>query len=135
MYKKYFMPILVLLILSLGLRWLEVLLTGQIGFIIITILRASLLFWFGLTLNVSHRRRNEKWFRKVLISFVFIFFLVWDLGYIMIPELKAFFNNIGLYGYIVYLIYIYCGWAFFDWKSNFLFLSFSDINLDLTNNG
>lgn len=114
MYKKYFMPILVLLILSLGLRWLEVLLTGQIGFIIITILRASLLFWFGLTLNVSHRRRNEKWFRKVLISFVFIFFLVWDLGYIMIPELKAFFNSIGLYGYIVYLIYIYCGWAFFD---------------------
>lgn len=114
MYKKYIMPIIVLLIMSVGLRWLDLIITGQIGFIIITVLRALLLFWFGLTLNVTHRRRNETWLRKVIISFVFIFFLVWDLGYIMIPELKSFFDSIGLYGYIVYLIYTYCGWAFFD---------------------
>ena len=114
MYKKYLMPILVMLILSVGLRWLAVVLTGQLGFIIITVLRALLLFWFGLTMNFSHRRKYETWLRKVFISFIFIFFLVWDLGYIMIPELKSFFDNIGLYGYIVYLIYIYCGWAFFD---------------------
>ncbi len=108
------MPIIVLLIMSVGLRWLDLILTGQIGFIIITVLRALLLFWFGLTLNVTHRRRNETWLRKVIISFVFIFFLVWDLGYIMIPELKNLFDSIGLYGYIVYLIYTYCGWDFFD---------------------
>ncbi len=114
MYKRYLLPLLVLLILSIGLRWLELILTGHVGFIILTILRSLLLFWFGLTLNHAHRRRNETWLRKVIISFVFIFFLVWDLGYIMIPELKNFFDNIGLYGYIVYLIYIYCGWAFFD---------------------
>ena len=52
--------------------------------------------------------------KKVIVSFVMIFFLVWDLGYIMIPELKAVFDNLGIIGYIVYLIYIYCGWSFFD---------------------
>lgn len=108
------MPIAVMLLMSIGLRWLSVVLTGELGNAIIILLRSLLLFWYGLTLNNSHKRRNETWLRKVIISFVFIFFLVWDLGYIMIPELKNFFDNIGLYGYIVYLIYIYCGWAFFD---------------------
>lgn len=114
MYRKYFLPIAVLLGLSLGVRWLDPLLNGTLGEAIIIILRAVLLFCFGLSLNIAKRKRYETWVRKVLISFVFIFFLVWDLGYIMIPELKTIFNYLGLYGYIVYLIYIYCGWSFFD---------------------
>ncbi|MDD6004893.1 MAG: hypothetical protein ACI4P1_02400 [Erysipelotrichaceae bacterium] len=114
MYRKYFLPIAVLLGLSLGVRWLDPLLNGTLGEAIIIILRAVLLFCFGLSLNIAKRKRYETWVRKVLISFVFIFFLVWDLGYIMIPELKTVFNYLGLYGYIVYLIYIYCGWSFFD---------------------
>ena len=114
MYRKYFLPIEVLLGLSLGVRWLDPLLNGTLGEAIIIILRAVLLFCFGLSLNIAKRKRYETWVRKVLISFVFIFFLVWDLGYIMIPELKTVFNYLGLYGYIVYLIYIYCGWSFFD---------------------
>ena len=114
MYRKYFLLIAVLLGLSLGVRWLDPLLNGTLGEAIIIILRAVLLFCFGLSLNIAKRKRYETWVRKVLISFVFIFFLVWDLGYIMIPELKTVFNYIGLFGYIVYLIYIYCGWSFFD---------------------
>ena len=114
MYRKYFLPIAVLLGLSLGVRWLDPLLNGTLGEAIIIILRAVLLFCFGLSLNIAKRKRYETWVRKVLISFVFIFFLLWDLGYIMIPELKTIFNYLGLYGYIVYLIYIYCGWSFFD---------------------
>ena len=114
MYRKYFLPIAVLLGLSLGVRWLDPLLNGTLGEAIIIILRAVLLFCFGLSLNIAKRKRYETWVRKVLISFVFIFFLVWDLGYIMIPELKTVFNYLGLNGYIVYLIYIYCGWSFFD---------------------
>ena len=114
MYRKYFLPIAVLLGLSLGVRWLDPLLNGTLGEAIIIILRAVLLFCFGISLNIAKRKRYETWVRKVLISFVFIFFLVWDLGYIMIPELKTVFNYLGLYGYIVYLIYIYCGWSFFD---------------------
>ncbi len=114
MVRKYLLPLAILLVLSVGLRWLDPLLNGQIGEAIIIILRACLLFMFGLSLNVAKKRRYETWVRKVIISFVFIFFLVWDLGYIMIPELKTAFNYIGLYGYIVYLVYIYCGWSFFD---------------------
>lgn len=114
MYRKYFLPLGVLLALSLGLRWLDPLLNGSLGEAIIIILRAILLFCFGLSLNIGKRKKYETWVRKVIISFVFIFFLVWDLGFIMIPELKTIFNYLGLYGYIVYLIYIYCGWSFFD---------------------
>lgn len=114
MYKKYFLPIAILLCLSLGLRWLAPLLSGDIGEMFIIILRAGLLFAFGLSLNVSKRRRYETWIRKVIISFVMIFFLVWELGLIMIPELKNIFDTLGFSGYIVYLIYIYCGWSFFD---------------------
>lgn len=114
MYKKYFYPLGVLLLMSIGLRWLEVLLSGSFEFYVMTILRALLLFWFGLTLNVGKRQRHETWLRKVLISFIFIFFLVWELGFAMIPQLNIIFSNLGLYGYIIYLIYIYCGWSFFD---------------------
>lgn len=114
MNKKYFLPLGVLLLLSLGIRWLDPLLNGGFGNFVITVLRAGLLFSFGLCMNVGKRRKNETWVRKVLISFIFIFFLVWELGYVMIPELKNIFDFLGLYGYIVYLVYIYCGWSFFD---------------------
>ena len=114
MYRKYFLPLGVLLLLSVGVRWIDPLLNGSFGDAIVTILRAGLLFSFGLCLNYGKRRKNETWVRKVIISFMFIFFLVWELGYVMIPELKNIFDFLGIYGYIVYLVYVYCGWSFFD---------------------
>ena len=114
MYRKYLLPIALILCLSLGIRWLAPFLTGSVGTAIIVILRACILFGFGLSLNYAKRKRYETWVRKVVISFVFIFFLVWDLGFIMLPELWTIFDSLGVSGYIVYLIYIYCGWSFFD---------------------
>ena len=114
MYRRYILPLLLLLALSLGLRWLGVILSGHLGNALLIILRAVLLFSFGMSLNIAKRRRYESWLKKVIVSFVFIFFLVWDMGYVMIPELKQIFNWLGLYGYIVYLIYIYCGYIFFE---------------------
>ena len=114
MYRRYILPLLLLLALSLGLRWLSLVLTGSLGQALLIILRAVLLFSFGISLNIAKRRRYESWLKKVIVSFVFIFFLVWDLGYVMIPELKTIFDWLGLNGYIVYLIYIYCGYVFFD---------------------
>ena len=116
MYRRYILPLLLLLALSLGLRWLGLILTGDVGNALLIILRAVLLFSFGMSLNIAKRRRYESWVKKVIVSFVFIFFLVWDLGYVMIPELKTIFDLMGLSGYIVYLIYIYCGYVFFDWS-------------------
>ena len=114
MYRKYLLPIALLLCLSLGIRWLAPFLTGSVGSAIITILRACILFGFGLSLNFAKHKRYETWVRKVIVSFVFIFFLVWDMGFIMLPELWTVFDSLGISGYIVYLIYIYCGWSFFD---------------------
>lgn len=114
MYRKYFLPLGILLLLSLGVRWLDPILNGALGEAFIIILRSALLFSFGLSLNIGKRRKYESWFRKVIISFIYIFFLVWELGFVMIPQLKNVFDYLGLYGYIVYLIYLYCGWSFFD---------------------
>lgn len=114
MYRKYFLPLGVLLLLSVGIRWIDPLLNGPFGDGIVTVMRACLLFSFGLSLNVGKRKKHETWLRKVLISFILIFFLVWELGFVMIPELKNIFNFLGIYGYIVHLVYVYCGWSFFD---------------------
>jgi len=110
MYRKYLLPMGIILCLSLLLRWLDAWLADWM----VIVLRCCGLFCFGMSLNFGKHKKYETWLRKVIISFVLIFFLVWELGYVMIPQLKSFFDVLGLYGYIVYLIYIYCGWAFFD---------------------
>ena len=103
-----------MLALALFLRYLTGYLTGQLGLIILVLIRATLLFCFGLSLNIAKHKRYETWVRKVFISFIMIFFVVWEMGYIMIPQLKNFFTMLGFNGLIVYLLYIYCGWSFFD---------------------
>ena len=39
-------------------------------------------------------------------------FLLWDLGYIVFPQLKSIFNFLGIQGFVIYMVYVYCGWAF-----------------------
>ena len=43
-----------------------------------------------------------------------MFFLLWALGYIVFPQLKSIFNFLGIQGFVIYMVYVYCGWAFFD---------------------
>lgn len=114
MFKRYGLPMLIMIVLGIGINILQSFLHGEIGNIIIKITICALLFSFGLVLNNRKRSRNESWFKKIVISFFLIFFLVWDLGYIMIPQLKSFFNLLGINGLIIYLVYICCGWSFFD---------------------
>lgn len=114
MLKRYGYPILIILIISLGLNLLRSLLYGSFYNSLFIILYACLLFSFGVSLNLYKRSKNQSWFKKLVISFFLIFFLVWQLGYVMIPELKSFFNLLGFTDNVISLIYIYCGWSFFD---------------------
>lgn len=112
--KKYGMPVLVALVGALLVRLVDAYLSFPGVNDLVTILRVMVLFGFGLTLNQHGRRRNESWVKKLVIAFVVFFFVCWELGYIVFPELKAAFNFLGIYGFVVNMVYVYCGWCFFD---------------------
>ena len=110
--RKYGFPIITIFLLSFCLGYLERLLTAE-AMILVTILRAGLLFYFGICLSPS-RKRSQKWVGKVIISFIFALFLVYEIGYLPFYEINAFLRFLGIRGYIIYLIYILCGRYFFD---------------------
>jgi hypothetical protein len=112
--RRYGLPILIILLTGISLNTLGIILSGDIGSKIIIILRCVLMFVFGLNMYVGRKKRNQSWIKKLVISFFLIFFLVWDLGFVMIPELKTIFNFLGIKSYVIYLVYIYCGYAFYD---------------------
>ncbi|RRC92137.1 hypothetical protein EII25_04845 [Erysipelotrichaceae bacterium OH741_COT-311] len=112
--KKYIYPILTLICLSIGLNILPMILSHALLIIVKTIFISVMLFIFGMLLNVRKRSRYESWFKKVVLSFLWFFFLFYQFGYIMIPQLHRLFQLLGIQGNIIYFIYIYLGWAFFD---------------------
>lgn len=113
MFNRYLKPLLIIFILAFVLNWIASITPDNFNFLII-ITRCFLLFYFGISLSFKNGKKNQAWLSKIIISFVVIFFLVWELDYIMIPQLKNFFDFVGFNGYIIYLIYIYCGYCFFQ---------------------
>lgn len=113
-YRRYGLPFLIMIVGGLIVRLFNNYLPGAVRSVLVTIAVAVILFAFGLSLNIHKKRRDESWFKKLVISFFLIFFLLWDLGYIVFPQLKSVFNFLGIQGFVIYMVYVYCGWAFFD---------------------
>ncbi|MEF9968235.1 MAG: hypothetical protein RR766_06930 [Longicatena sp.] len=78
---------------------------------IITILVAATCFAFGISLHFG--KRSNGWIQKFVVAIFFIFFIFWDLGYVVLPQLKYFFDVIGINGFVIRLFYVFCGWSFF----------------------
>lgn len=114
MFRRYGLPLLIILLMGVALNTLAVILSGDVEFYFITVTRCVLTFTFGLSLFQGRKKRNQSWLKKLMISFLLIFFLIWELGFVMIPELKSVFNFLGINGFIIYLVYAYCGYAFYD---------------------
>ena len=112
--KRYGIPFLIMIVSGLTVRLFNTYLPGSIRHVMVTIAVAVGLFAFGLSLHVHKKRRDESWFKKLVISFFLMFFLLWDLGYIVFPQLRSLFHFLGIEGFVIYMVYIYCGWAFFD---------------------
>lgn len=89
-------------------------LSGSIANTLVIITRALVMFGFGISLNTAKRRRNESWLKKIFVSFFLIFFIFWDLGYVVLPQLKVFFNFLGIEGFVLNCFYVYLGASFFD---------------------
>ncbi len=112
--KRYGFPFLVMIISGLLVRFEGLFLTGSLKNTIVIITIAICLFAFGISVNISKRKRNETWLKKIFISFFLIFFIFWDLGYVVIPQLKNVFEFIGIDGFVINMLYIYLGFIFFD---------------------
>lgn len=113
-YRRYGLPFLIMIGGGLLVRLLRQFLFGSLVSAVVIVTIAIVLFSFGLSLNGHKKRRDESWFKKLIISFVFLFFIMWNLGYVVFPSLHSFFSFLGIEGFVIYMVYVYCGWAFFD---------------------
>ncbi|MCI5773370.1 MAG: hypothetical protein MR210_02305 [Erysipelotrichaceae bacterium] len=106
---KYGYPLLVMIISGIISR-----LMAYFGLSkeVVIIVMACCYFAFGLSL--FQRKRSNAWVQKLIVAFLFLFFVLWDCGYVVIPQLKSFFDFIGISGFVVKMFYIYCGYIFFD---------------------
>ena len=112
--RRYMVPLAVMILGGILVQLEEKFLGGSFKQTIIMMTRALVLFAFGISLSTAKRKRNESWLKKVLISFLLLFFIFWDLGYIVFPQLKFFFDFIGIEGFVITCFYIYLGASFFD---------------------
>lgn len=107
--NRYGYPIVVMVVSGLLLRLLYTFVPNAE---LITIIRACCFFAFGLSL--FNRKRSNGWVKKLFIAFLFIFFVLWECGYIVLPQIKSFFDFVGITGIVIYMFYIFCGYTFFD---------------------
>lgn len=100
-------PLCIMILGGLVVRYLNPYVPTEV----ITILIATTCFALGVSMH--QRKRSKGWVQKFVIAFFFLFFVFWDLGYIVLPELKNAFNFIGINGFVIKLFYVFCGWSFF----------------------
>lgn len=113
MFKKYILPLLAILLLSIFLNYFSKILEPNFTFLVI-IIRCFLLLLIGFIFSNAKYHKKQNWLPKVLFSIVILIFLFNELNFIEIPGLLEIFNYLGIKGFLVYLIYIYCGYCFFQ---------------------
>ncbi len=58
------------------------------------------------------RKRNNRWFGKVVIALIVVFIFGIQLNWFSIPEFTTLLNTVGLSGIFLDILLVYCGWAF-----------------------
>lgn len=100
-------PLCVLMIGGLLVRFLSPYVSNEIVIILISVV----CFAFGVSLHYG--KKSNGWVQKFIVAFFFLFFLFWDLGAIVLPQLRQFFTIVGINGFVIHLFYVFCGWSFF----------------------
>ncbi len=112
--KKYLMPILTVIIGGLVIHLFATYLNFPGVETFLVLLRAAVYFFFGVTMSWIKHGRQYTWLRKVIITIIVFFIIAWQLDYVVFPQLASVFTFLGLTDFGFSLVYIYCGWAFFD---------------------
>lgn len=63
---------------------------------------------------VPQRKRNSRWFGKVVIALIVVFIIGIRLDFFAVKEFSKMLNLVGLNGAFLDLLLVYCGWAFFQ---------------------
>ena len=109
---KYGYPLLVMIIGGWLVKIENMFIQGSAHHLLVTLTLAIAMFAFGICLQPKHK--NNTWFKKLVVSFVFLLLVLVDLGYVVIPIVGEILNYLAVSGVIYYLFYIYLGWLFFD---------------------
>ena len=112
--KKYGIPILVVILGSIVHGIATDILDFASAAAICTIIKVAVIFGFGVSLGPQQFKSQKGWGKKVLISVLIFFLICWELGYFAFPSLRYLMNFLGLTTFGFSLIYVYCGWIFFD---------------------
>lgn len=113
MFKKYFFPILTILLLTLFVNYFEKILQPNFNFLVI-ILRCFLFLLIGFSFSNAKYHKKQSWFPKVIISIVILIILFSELNFINVSGFTDVLSILGIKGFFIYLIYIYCGYCFFQ---------------------
>lgn len=79
---------------------------------ILTFFRGCICFAFGLSL--FQYRKSRAWGKKVFIAVLFIFLLLLDMGYDIVPQIANIISYLNLKGFLLNLVYVFLGWTFFN---------------------
>lgn len=112
--KKYFLPLLGIILTGFSLHHLAKIWFGQWGFLWLSLWRCIGYFMIGVSLRFLRKRRKENYWKKLAISVTMIFLLMLEWGYLPTSIIKNTFSFLGLEGNMLHLLYLYCGWLFFD---------------------
>lgn len=111
--KRYAIPLAVLVIAGIVCRLLNTYLSGEMRTVIVTTAIALSCFSFGVSLN-PYRKNRRTWVKKLIVAFVVLLLILWELGVIVFPQLTTVMNFLGISGFVRYLLYVFCGWTFFS---------------------
>jgi hypothetical protein len=111
---RYGLPFVILIVTGLLVRLEQIFLSGTVETTICSVTMILGAFAFGISLNRQRRRRNESWLKKIVISFLLVYFLLMDLGIVLLPSIMEFFQMIGISGSLLNLLIVYLGYCFFD---------------------
>lgn len=78
----------------------------------LTFVRLVLCLVIGFSLS-SHAKRNNRWVGKVVIAIVILFIFGIRLNVFVFDEFYNLLSLVGLTGFFLDILLVYCGWAFY----------------------
>ena len=110
--KKYGYPCLLIFAAGILMKIENMFIKGSSHHFFATLTMA--LAFFGLGVLLQPKRKNKTWVKKLVVSFLFFFLILFDFGALKVPFVEKLFSFVGIYQFSLYLLYVYLGWLFFD---------------------
>ena len=111
--KKYGIPFILIIAGSFILYLIRTYISFAGKDTLLAVLTAVMAFIFGATLNSSHSSRGDTWIKKMIVMFLFIFFLLIYMGVVRINLITQALNFIGFNSTMYFFLFVWFGFLFF----------------------